>query len=144
MIPVFLRGETLGKTIYNIVALVALAGLLLFFGWGVLTGKYWQWKADRMETRAENAEAIAGVATANANNANGAASNASTTRGNMDGQTVEVRIHTDDAARRAESYVPNDLDSVDGGVPADIVRELENAHDRARSAADRLQRKGAG
>lgn len=135
----FLRGETLGKTIYNYVAAVVLLIVIIWVGWGLATGKYWKWKADRLETRAENAEAVAATATVNAENANGSAANATATRAGMDGQTIEIRVRTEDAARRIETHVPTDVDA-DGAVPADILRELESAHDRAGAAADRLQR----
>lgn len=136
-----LRGDTLGKTIYNTLAAVALLGVLSWVGWGIVSGKYWKWKADRLEDRAELAEENAKTAQGNAHSADVGAANASQTRATMDGGTFEIRLTTDAAAGRAESYDAINDDSSDS-LPADLVRELDAAKDRAGAAANRLQRKG--
>lgn len=138
-----LKGDTLGKTIYNTLAALAILAVLTAVGFGVITGKFWKWKAGRAEDRAENAEAVAETATTNAQNANGSAENASMTRGRMDGGTFEIRLTTDQAATRAENYDDSNDVRDASGLPVDLVRELESAEDRAGAAADRLQRKGS-
>ena len=138
-----LKGKTLGQTIYNYIA----AGVLLFvvalIAWGLISGKFWKWKAERAEDRADVAEANAAVAQGNAISANAGAENATITRGNMDAGSLNIRFITDQAATRAENHDDSNPVGDDGALPADLVRELDEADDRARAAANRLQRKNA-
>lgn len=138
-----LKGDTLGKTIYNVLAAIALASIVGWFGWGVVTGKYWKWQAQRQEDRADRAEQQAATAQGNANSANYGALNASQTRANMSTAAIDIRLLTEQAAGRAETYDPNDFDS-NGAMPTNVVRELDAAEDRAGTAADRLRGKRAG
>lgn len=144
MIPALLKGETLGKTIYNVVAAVLALLFVAALAYVLISGRFWKWKAERAETRADNAEAVAETATKNADNANGAAENASLTRGRMTGQTLDIRVTTEQAATRAENYGDPDTIDAASGLPADLVRELDDAEDRTRAAEDRLRRARSG
>lgn len=136
-----LKGDTLGKTIYNTVAFVALLVGLSYLGFGLVTGKYYKWQAGRQEDRADRAESNLKVATKNADDANTGAAIGNETRGKMDKSTVDIRVFTDKGAGRVENY-ESDTANDDGTLPDDIVRELNAAHARARAAADQLQREG--
>lgn len=139
---VFLKGDTLGKTIYNALVLVAILGLVGYVGFGIVSGKFWHWRTNVANERADRAEAVAEMQTRNAVNASGAAENASLTRGNMDRDRIEITLKTEQAAVRAENATTTASD--DGGLPPDLLRELEAARNDARSAADRLQRTRSG
>lgn len=140
MIPAFLlllKGKTLGQTLYNVVVLVAaigfiaLLGLLLVFGNG--------WKSQKAKADAARAGERAQAAAADANA--GAALNSTATRAAMDSAIIEVRVTSDQAARKIEDAKYSV--GADGALPDDLVRELEAASGRAAAAGDRLQRKGA-
>jgi len=135
---VFLKGDTLGKTIYNGLVFVAILGLAGYIGVGIVSGKFWHWRADRADARADRAEAVAEVQTRNAANAEGAAENASFTRDNMDRDRIEITLKTEQAATRAENATTTVGN--DGGLDPDLLRELEAARNSAGSAANRLQR----
>lgn len=140
---VLLKGKTLGQTIYNYIAAGVLVFVLLLVAWGIISGKFWKWKAQRAEDRADVAEANAEVAQGNAISANAGAENATVTRGNMDAGSLNIRFITDQAATRAENHDDSNPVRDDGALPDDLVRELDEADDRARAAANRLQRKGS-
>lgn len=139
-----LAGATVGATVYNYAVAIALVGLLIFGGYVILTGKWYQWRADVANKRADVAEENAAVAQGNADRANGAAENAAITREKIDAGKLDIIVTTNAAATRAEKYDPTIDPDYDGGVSPDLVRELEAAQDRARTSANRLQRKGAG
>lgn len=138
-----LVGATLGQTIYNYLAAIALIGLLLFGSYVLITGKFWHWRADVANKRADNAEAAAEISQGNADRANGAAENATFTREQMDAGKLDIHVTTTAAAERAEKYDPTNDPDFDGGVSDDLVRELEAAKARAGAASNRLQRKGS-
>jgi hypothetical protein len=142
MIPGFalLKGPTLGQTVYNVLAAAALLGVLSWVGIGVASGKFWKWRAHSLEDRAIGAENRAATAETNAANANGSAANATQTRAAIDAGTLSIRVTTEQAAGRVE-YGAYDIGD-DGSLPPDLVRDVDAAHDRARAAANRLQRKG--
>lgn len=138
----FLKGETLGKTIYNVVVAVLIVAVLAWFGWTATKAKFWEWRADHNATRAEHAEANVVVAQRNATNATGAAQNATQTRAAMDTATATTRANTAAAVKRINDHASTPV--ADSGEPdASIMRELTAAHDRARTAADRLRGAGA-
>jgi hypothetical protein len=139
---VFLKGETLGKTIYNGLVFVAIIGLAGYIGLGIVSGKFWHWRADKANERADRAEAVAETASRNAANADGSAQNATFTRDNMDRDRIEITLKTEQAATRVENATTTVGD--DGGLDPDLMRELEAARDNAGSAARRLQRAGSG
>lgn len=129
-------GDMFVRGVIVVLVLVVLAQIA--FGW--ITGM----RADYWKGEAETARGAATTAQANANSANAGAMNATQTRTNIDAGTFTVRVATEQSAQRIESYVdrpiaPADLDPID----PDVMRELEGAEDRARAAANRLQRKGA-
>lgn len=136
-----LRGDTLGKTVYNCIVAGLVVVLLSWAGWTAAKGKFWHWRADRQEVRADRAEAKAEVAAVNAINADGAAANATQTRAALDTATATARTNTAAAVKRINDHAPSPVSAT--GLPDPVVvRELDSAHDRARSAADRLQRTG--
>jgi hypothetical protein len=132
-----LRGDTLGKTLYNYAVAILVVVAIAWGGWTVAKGKFWHWRADTQSARADRAEANAATAQTNATNATGAAVNATQTRAAMDTGTNTARTNTAEAVKRINAHVPTPVAA--SGVPdPDLVRELRAAHDRARSAADRL------
>lgn len=136
-----LKGDTLGKTIYNAFILIAVVGMLAFVGAAVVTGKFWHWRANVANERADRAEATAQVATRNAENANAGAANATATRQALDTQRVQISVTTEQSAQRVENGKALVDDS--GDLDADLVRELDAARTRAGTAANRLQRAGS-
>lgn len=129
--------KSLGQTVYQIV----FGALLLIVVGQFLWGKFHSWRSGTWKERATDAQEAATQAQANADSADAGASNATTTRQNIDAGTVTVRVETEQSAQRMESYANRaapvaDLDPID----PDIVRELEQAESRARSAAAGLQR----
>ena len=119
------------------VLLAVLLSAVLLAGLGLVGYVvYLRWQA----SKAEAAVATAVIAQGNADSANAGAANATTTRAAIDAATVDLRITTEQSARRIENASP-----VDPGHPADpaILFELELAEDQARAAADRLQRKSS-
>lgn len=139
-----LRGETLGKTIYNVAAACALVVILGLVVYNVVAGKVWKWRYERADARAETAEARAETAETNARNADGALDNAATSRAIMDRDTEANRSATETAARRAETYGnASTATRDDGRLPVDLVRELDDAEARADAAARRLRGEGS-
>lgn len=141
ILPVTIKGETLGKTIYNVAVLVAIVCIVGYVGFVAISGRVWEWRAHRAENRADSAEATAKVAVKAATDSDGAAGNATLTRSRVDVVVSDIRSRSEEAAGRAVNYegdVPTD-----GTLPDDLVRELDEATDRASGAANRLQRKGA-
>lgn len=139
---IFLKGETLGKTIYNVLVFLAALGLVGYLAFSMIAGKFWHWRADKANDRADHAEAVAAVQTRNATNADGSAANATITRDNMDRGKLEITVRTEQAAEKYDNATTIVSDS--GDLDPDLVRDVEAARDRARSAADRLQRASAG
>lgn len=138
----FLKGDTLGKTVYNVLKLLAALGVVAWLVFALVTGRIYEWRLNRATDRAETAEATAQVATKAAADSDAAAVNATDTRGRVDRVVVEVQNQTQQAVERARNYegsIP-----ADGSLPADLVRELEEARTRATTAANRLQRTGTG
>ena len=139
-----LKGDTLGKTVYNVLAAAAVTVIAVWFAFVLISGQLWRWYAGRQSDRADRAESAAQIATHNAASANAGAANAGQTRATMDAQRVNVHVTTEQAATRAESYDPTRYDLDDGAVPDELVRELEAARRRAGAAADRLRRESPG
>lgn len=132
-----LKGDTLGRTLYNVLALLAVLAFVGLLGMALVFGK--GWSVQRVKT----AEARAGErvqAQAAENNA-AAAANASATRAAVDSAIIQVRVTTDQTAARIEDAKHSV--GPDGALPDDILRELDAATRRATAAGDRLQRTGA-
>lgn len=130
-----LRGDTLGRTVYNVLAALAVLAVLAFLAFS----GFQSWRIGNLKDRAESAEANAAAQTKAADDNAGAALNATATRAAVDNAILQIRVTTEQAAARAaanESNAPGD----DGSPSADLLRELEEARTRATSAADRLQR----
>lgn len=135
-----LKGETLGKTIYNSLVFAAVLFLVVYVGFGMVSGKFWHWRADKANERADRAEAVAEVAQHNADNANGSAENAAITRSNMDQGKLTITVKTEQAAEKYDGATTVVDD--DGSLDVDLVRDIQAARNRAGAAADRLQRTG--
>jgi Tfp pilus assembly protein PilE len=141
MIPglALVPGDTLGKKLYNVAIALVVVGIVGWLAYQSLRGDFWKWRATRNDKRADVAEANVRVATRNAQQANGAATNATETRAAMDAATTSTRTNTAEAVRRITN-APAAPVSVSGALSVDLVRELDAARDRAGTAADRLQR----
>ena len=124
-----------------VLVLAGVVGVLLVLAVLVLGGYGW-WLKHQADKVPELQQAAA-QAQGNANSANAGAANASGTRAAIDAGTVTVRLETDAAVQRIEGYANRPVPAADlDPVDADVVRELDAAEGRARTAADRLQRKG--
>lgn len=112
--------------------------LLLLIGWGLLSGRFWAWRAEFWKERAVEAADRAAVAERQAESTEQGAANATYTRQQMDAGTVTVRIEAEESAQRIEAHVPSNVDRA-AEPDADVLRELEAADRAYRAAADRLQ-----
>lgn len=121
-----------------LLVLAGIAGVALVLAVLILGGYVW-WLSHQA-SKVPDLRAAAATAQANASSANAGAANASTTRAAIDAGTVTVRLQTEDSARRIENHEQDPDGNADAEPDADIVRELEDAEDRARAAANRLQR----
>jgi len=146
-LPAILVGKTLGQTIYRCLVAAALLALLAYLAVVVITGRWAEWKLRRTEAALEVAVGKAAVAETNAANADGAAQNATVTRAEMDASTSTIR----DTAAAAAERIENDVDELPIPTGADpssdldpsVLREIQAADRKARSAADRVLGKGA-
>lgn len=125
-------------TVRIVLAAVLVAALLALMGWGLLSGKWYAWRAEVWKDRAVAAAKVAETAQREAKSSDQGAANATHTRQAMDEITITVRTEAEQSAHRIETHVPSSpaADRVD----ADILRELEAGDDTYRAAADRLQR----
>ncbi|MFC3816554.1 hypothetical protein ACFOPO_16470 [Lysobacter sp. GCM10012299] len=121
------------------VGLIVGALIVLVLGWSLITGHFWEWRADVWKGRAQGATQTAHQAKANADSANAGAANATQTRQQLDAAVDKTRAETKRSAERIKpAYTPAKA----GPVPLDVLRELK-AGDRAyRAAVMRLQAQG--
>lgn len=100
------------------------------------------WWLQHQASKVPELRAAAQTAQANAESANAGATNATATRAAMDTAGIDIRLHTDDSARRIEDHEQaDDAGRADAEPDPDVLRELADAQARARAAANRLQRK---
>ena len=137
-----LKGDTLGKTIYNTLAFIAAVIVVLFLGFRIVTGNWYEWKYERAAKRADTAESNLKVSQENTRQATAATAIGAETTARMASGTLDIRLHTEQSAGSVENY-ESDMANDDGSLPPDIMRALTAAHDKAGAAANRLRREDA-
>lgn len=131
-----LKGPTLGRTLYNVLVLLAALAFVSLLVLALIFGKGWSLQRQKTADAQAGERVQARAAEANA----GAASNAAQTRAAVDSAIIGVRTTTQEAATRIEDA--KFTVGPDGALPDDLVRELDAATRRASAAGDRLQRTG--
>jgi cytoskeletal protein RodZ len=117
--------------------LVLLLGLFGYAG-------FQAWRARGWKDTAQHNAAAAQTAQANATSANVGAANATQTRAAMDAGTGSARAAAIDSTDRIQNHAPPSPAAADLPADPDVLRELREGERRARAAANRLQRAGAG
>ena len=117
-------------------------GLLLIMTvvYGVFSGKYWKYRAERSKERAMAAAAEAIIEADRRKQSEAGATIATDTRAGMDRIEIDVNLPAEQAARRMESNAQANPDPAAGRPDPVVMRELEAAADKAESAGNRLQR----
>lgn len=127
-----------GRAIYqSLLALVALV-VVVVIAWGLISGRFWAWRADVWKDKATQAAGEAVSQKANATSARAAASNAIETRERIARVVVEVRDRSDARAERIESHADTAADV--GELDPAVLRELADAEAEYRAASARLRR----
>jgi biopolymer transport protein ExbB/TolQ len=143
MIPAILKGATPLATARRFAGAALLLIVVAVLAWSLITGRFWQWRADVWKGRAQEATQAAEQAQAKADSADAGAANATETRQEMDAALDKTRTETKSSVERIKNHAPVAEPVPDASLDAGILRELEEGDRAYRAAADRLQFKGA-
>jgi hypothetical protein len=116
------------------------AALFVVVCYGVLSGRYWKWQAERSKERALAAAAEAVIEADRRRQAESSFGIAANARTGMDQVQFTVNLPAEESAQRIEAQANADPDPAAGHPDPDIVRVLEEAEGRVSTAAGRLQR----
>jgi hypothetical protein len=117
-------------------ALLIVGGL----AFGLISGKFWTWRAHVWKDRAVAAAADAKVERKNADDANAGARNATVTRERIDLVISDTREAMEASATKIEDKAAP-YDESDEPVDADVLAEIEAAEKRAAAAGKRIRGK---
>jgi hypothetical protein len=133
-----LTGRTLGDTAFRWIVATLVLILVGSLAYGLVSGKFWAWRAHRAEDKAQQAADRAQTEAGNAQGARDASRNDAETRGRIDRIVVDVRDNTGQRAERIEAHAKPDAAS--GEPDPDVLRDIADGEAEYRAAAARLQR----
>ena len=121
---------------------IVLLVLLVITGVGIMGQQFW---LRRQAAQVPALKQDVKTAVENTKSADQGAANATETRAKSDAQVVVIREQVQTVKERIETNAKRHVDDVGSLDPLDrdSLQELSSAENRARAAADRLQRKGS-